>query len=102
MVRLQSWLANYVQRELKRHLLVRPHAVQQRDRGSEGLEVQEMEWVFQPVEEVGDRTPIDMRLAGDRDLALDRLVGRQVEFVRDVFRSVTPSFRRLNAFCLPR
>ena len=41
-----------VQRKLKRDVLIRPTAVEDRDRRAERLEVQKIERIFEPVENV--------------------------------------------------
>jgi hypothetical protein len=81
-------------RELKWHLLAGPQAVEQRDRCPERLKIEEVERVLKPVEEFRDRLRVDMRLARDRRLSLDRLVGRELEAVRDVPQADDHSLRQ--------
>jgi len=75
-LRLGPRRADHVQAELKRDLLIGPQAVEQRDRGAKGLEVQEMQRVFQPAQEFRERRVVDVRLAGDGARLLDRLTAR--------------------------
>ena len=84
MLRLRARHGLLMQAELKRHLLVRPQAVEQRDRRVERLEVEVADRVFQALKEAGQRLAVDMGLAGERDLALDSLPVGQVNMVGDV------------------
>ena len=50
MLRPGAGFADKVQRELERDLFVRPRAVKQPDRRAQGLEVEKLQWVCQPVQ----------------------------------------------------
>jgi hypothetical protein len=63
-LRLGTWRTDDVQGELKWHLLVRPLAVEKGDGRAERLEVQVVNRIFQPVEELRDGLLVDVRLAG--------------------------------------
>src|SRR5262245_25963152 len=72
-----------MQAELKRHLLVRTQPVEQRNCRAERLEVEVTDWELQSFQEAGQRSPADVRLAGQRDPALDRLPRGQANAVRN-------------------
>jgi hypothetical protein len=76
--------ADGVQTELKRHLLVRTHPIEQRNRRAKRLEVQVTDRVYELSQKLGDRLLVDVRLAGDSGLPLNLLIGCQLEIVRNV------------------
>src|SRR5947207_15115866 len=84
LLRFRPSLLHPMQRKLKRHLLVRPHAVKERYGSAERLEIYEMNGVFQSRKELGKRLLLDMRLAADRGLPLNLLIFRQLEAIGNI------------------
>src|SRR5438552_3027559 len=92
MFRLRSWRTKDVQRKLERHLLIRPHAIEERDRSRYGLKIQEMNGIAEPIQKRLNARFVKICLTGNRNLALNLLVSAQIEKVRNLCQT-------LNAFC---
>ena len=67
-------LADDVQGELKRDLLVGAGVIKQRDGRADGLKIQIADGIFKLAEKRGERGAVNVRLAGEQDGALDGLI----------------------------